>query len=146
MTMDPEQLEWLTEQTGRVLTAAIDRDAKGASDAVAEAADRYGHTGVYSLCCALAETVRQLVFPTVHGDGSLTGEILALVKLPGATPDRHTEWACRFITTHVNGDGATNATLFFHNLHDTGNLVVKGVAALILIVGDVARHAERKPG
>ena len=143
MTMDPEQLEWLTEQTGRILTAAVDRDARAASDAIAETADRYGHSGVYSLCCALAETVRVLVFPTVQGDGTLTGEILAMVKLPGATADRPTEWAGRFITTHVNGDGATNATLFFHNLHDAGNVVVKGVAALILIVGDVARQAER---
>lgn len=98
----------------------------------------------FRLCFVLATAVHQLAFPSVkQGDGSLTGNILAIEKLPGAKNEPATEWACRFVTSHINGDGDTNASLFFANLADE-DLILGGVVALVAMAGDIARHAEQE--
>lgn len=139
---DPDRIPWLTDQTGRIIVAAVDRDADTIATALGEIGDRYGHDGVYGVCCALASAVHTLAFPGVkQGDGTLTGDILAIEKLPGAKDEPATEWACRFVTSHINGDGPTNTSLFFGNLGDE-DLILGGVIALVAMTGDIARQKE----
>lgn len=144
MSTDPDRIPWLADQTGHLILAAVDRDADTIATTLGEIGARYGHDGIYGVCCALATAVHQLAFPGVkQGDGSLTGDILAIEKLPGAKDESATEWACRFVTSHINGDGSTNASLFFANLGDE-DLILGGVVALVAMVGDIARHAEQE--
>ncbi len=141
---DPDRIAWLADQTGRLICAAVDRDPDAVSDTLGEIGERYGHDGVYGVCCALATAVHQLAFPNLkQGDGSLTGDMLGIQKLPGAKDDPATEWACRFVTSHVNGDGPTNASLFYGNLGDE-DLILGGVISLVAMVGDIARQAEQE--
>lgn len=139
---DPERLEWLGERTMRLLCAAMDRDADTVTSLMAEMADRYGPGGIYGVCCALSEAVRQLGFPSFErGDGSLTGDMLAIEKLPGAKSDPHTEWACRFVVAYINGDMDNTDALFFGTVDDE-DLHTGGVIALIAMAADIARQAE----
>lgn len=139
---DPDRIPWLADQTGRIILAAVDRDPDTVATALAEVGERYGHNGVYGLCCALATAVHQLAFPNFkQGDGTLTGDMLAIQKLPGAKDEPATEWACRFVATHINGDGPTNADLFFGNLGDE-DVLLSGVISLVAMVGDIARQKE----
>lgn len=141
-TTDPERLEWLGERTMRLLCAAMDRDPDETCRLLGEIAEEAGTHGMYGVCNALAETIRHFAFPTIaRGDGSLTGDMLAIQKLPGATADRHADWACRFVTTYVNGDGETNCALFFGSLDDE-DLHAGGVIALIAMAADIARQRE----
>lgn len=139
---DSERMQFLTDRTMRLLCAAMDRDPEQAANLLGEIGERYGHDGVYGVCCALAEAVRTWAFPTVpRGDGSLTGDMLILEKLPGAKDDPATDWACRFVTSYINGDDDINTALFFGNLGDQ-ELTIGGVTALIGMAGSIGRQVE----
>lgn len=141
-TDDRERLDWLAERAMRLIAAAIDRQPEQAARLIEEIGTRYGHGGVYGTCCALSEAIRAWAFPTVkRGDGSLTGDLLGMAKLPGASDDPATDWACRFLTTYVNGDSDTNTALFFGQLGDQ-ELILGGVTALVGMVGSIGRQIE----
>lgn len=141
-TEDAERLEWLSDRTMRLLCAAMDRDAAEAVRLAAEIADTYGTHAMYGVCCALSETVRQFAFPGVkQGDGSLTGDMLAIKKLPGGKDDPHALWACRFVVAYINGDADTTTALFFGSIRDE-EAHTGGVIALIAMAADIARQKE----
>jgi len=137
-----ERMEFLADRTMRLICAAMDRQPEQASQLIEEMGERYGHDGMYGVCCALAETVRQWVWPEVkRGDGTLTGDMLAIEKLPSAREDRATDWAVRFVAAYVNGDGDNTTALFFGQLDDQ-ELILGGVIALVAMVGDIGRQKE----
>jgi hypothetical protein len=138
-----ENIEWLTEQVGRILAAAMDRAARTVTDVLQEVSDRCGTTGVYSICCALASVVHTLAFPTLRrGDGSLTGQMLAITKVPGAKPGLPGSlWAAQFVVAFVNGDTDNTTALFNATLADPDQHA-DGVFALIAMVADIARHSQ----
>lgn len=139
---DPERLQWLSDRTMRLLCAAMDRDGETVTNLMAEMADRYNAAGIYGVCCALSETIRQFAFPTLkRGDGTLTGDMLAIEKLPGAKDDPHTQWACRFVVAYINGDSGNTDALFFGTIDDE-DLHTGGVVALIAMAADIARQVE----
>jgi hypothetical protein len=139
-----ERLQWLSERTMRLLCAAMDRDADEVTRLLDEIVGRYNASGMYGVCCALAETVRQFAFPTVQrGDGSLAGDMLAIERLPGAPDDPHALWAVRFVASYVNGDGDTSTALFFGSLADE-DAHCGGVLALIGMAADIARQKEKE--
>lgn len=143
---DPERIEWLGQRTMRLICAAMDRDADEAARLLEDIGKRYGHDGVYATCCALSEAARVWAFPSVRrGDGSLTGDILAIERLPGAKDDPASLWACRFLAAYVNGDAATSTALFFGQLEDQ-ELIIGGVTALIGMVGGIGRQVEAESG
>lgn len=143
-TPDPERLRWLADHAMRLLAAAIDRDSDQAARILEAIGTRYGHDGMYGTCCALSEAIRTWAFPTVkRGDGSLTGDLLGMAKLPGAKDDAATDWACRFLTTYVNGDADTNTALFFGQLGDR-ELILGGVTALVGMAGGIGRQIEQE--
>lgn len=141
---DNERLQWLSERTTRLLCAAMDRDPDEVARLLEEIADAQGGTGMYAVCCALAETVRQFAFPNVkQGDGSLTGDMLVIERLPGATEpgSPHDLWAARFVAAYVNGDGDTSTALFFGSMGDE-DAHTGGVIALIAMAASIARQRE----
>ena len=132
--LDTESRDWLTDRTMRLLCAAMDRDPDETVRLLEEIADEHGQRGMFGVCCAMAETVRRLVFPQIKGDGSLTGDMLAIEKLPGAKDDRYTDWAARFV-----------AALFLGSLGDE-DLHAGGVASLVAMAADIARQKEAERG
>lgn len=126
----------------RLLCAAIDQDLEEVSRLLGEIGDDHGPNAMFGVCCALAEAVRQFAFPEFpRGDGSLTGDMVAFEKLPGAKTDRETEWACRFVAAYINGDSETTLALFFGSIDDA-ELHVGGVVALLGMAADLGRQKE----
>lgn len=139
---DPERLEWLSDRTMRVLVAAMDRDGDQVADLLGEIGDAHGAQGMYGVCCALSETVRQFAFPSVRqGDGSLSGDMIAIQKLPGAKDEPDALFAARFVAAYINGDHDTTTSLFFGSIRDE-EAHAGGVVALIGLAADIARQRE----
>lgn len=142
--MADERTTYLADQVGRILIAAMDRDPESVAGCFGDVGDRYGDDGVYGVCCALASVVHTLVFPQLkRGDGSLAGDMLAIEKLPGGSDDPHSLWAARFVAAFVNGDDSTTVALFYGTLDTDQDITMGGVAGLVRMAGDVARHTEQ---
>lgn len=142
---DSKRNNWLHEQFSMILSAAMDGEDESAADHLVAVGTKYGHSGVYGICCALAEAVRVLGFPGVQqGDGSLTGDIMIVEKLPGSDGDPATLWACRFVVAYINGDRDTCTSLFFGSFgHPRAErALVSGVTELIIMAADIARAKE----
>lgn len=143
---DNERLQWLSERTMRLLCAAMDRDPDEVARLLEEISEAYGGQGMYGVCCALSETVRQFAFPGIkRGDGSLTGGMLVIERLPGVAEDDgpHDLWAARFVAAYINGDMDTTDALFFGSMGDE-DAHAGGVIALIGMAASIARQAEAK--
>ncbi len=139
---DPERMQFLTDRTMRLLVAAMDRNPEQVSHLLEEIADRYDAQGMYGVCCALAQSVLTLAFPDFkRGDGTLTGDMLAIDRLPTSTGDPHALWACRFVAAYGNGDMDNTDALFFGSIPDE-NAHGGGVVALIALAADIARQKE----
>jgi hypothetical protein len=140
---DTERLHWLSDRTMRLLCAAMDRDPDETTHLLEEIAERYNASGMYAVCCALAQSVLTLAFPEFkRGDGTLDdGEMLAVQRLPGASDDPHILWAVRFVAAYANGDMGTTDALFFGSMDDE-DAHGGGVVALIAMAADIARAKE----
>lgn len=140
-----ERTRYLGVQAGRILAAARDRNPGVAADCLEKVGERYGHDGVFGVCCAMAAVVQRLAFPgTKRGDGTLDNEHLAIIQqLPGADPNPDALWAARFVTSYINGDRDTTAALFYGAL-DFPEEIVAGVVSLVSMAGDVARETEQE--
>lgn len=144
-----EDKHWLYEKFAQILTAAVDRDADGVASGLGEVALRLDHDGVYSICCALAETVHKLAFPDfVQGDGSLTGDMAVVDKLSDDADRPPSLWAVRFVVAYMNGDRDTTLALFWGPLQDDNpavpaeDILIPGVSALINMAADITRLKE----
>lgn len=146
MTTD-ERTAWLGEQVQRALFAAVDRRPEHLADTLDAVAERYGPHGMFGVCYAFASIVQTLAFPGVQrGDGSLTGQMLAITRLPGATSDDpHSLWAARFVVAYVNGDADNTNALFYGSLEDDVDAHMGGTIALICMAADLARAKEAEP-
>lgn len=140
---DPERMQFLTDRTMRLLCAAMDRDADEVARLLGEIADTYDASGMYGVCCALAQSVLTLAWPEFkRGNGTLNdGEMLAIQKIPGGRDDPHTLWAARFLAAYANGDMDTCDALFFGSMPDE-DAHAGGVVALIAFAADIARQRE----
>ena len=142
-TAQDERMEFLADRTMRLLVAAMDRDPEQVSRLLEEIADRYDAQGMYGVCCALAQSVLTLAFPEFkRGDGTLTGDMLAIDQLPTSTGDPHALWACRFVAAYGNGDMDNTDALFFGSMPDEN--AHGGVVALIALAADIARQREQE--
>jgi hypothetical protein len=142
---DPERMQFLTDRTMRLLCAALDRDPDEVIRLLAEISDTYNASGVYGVCCALAQSLLTLTWPEFkRGNGTLDdGVMLAIQKLPGSKDDPHVLWAARFVAAYANGDMDTTDALFFGSMPDE-DAHGGGVVALIALVADIARAEEAK--
>jgi hypothetical protein len=143
---DEEAMEWIHDRFARILLAAADRDAEVVAENIDDVSTRYGHPGVYAVCCGMAETIRTLRFPGYEqGDGSLTGDI-AVVQGPADSPDSSGLWATRFVAAYLNGDAATTCALFFGTLEndESGDALVTGVLRLIAMAAVLGPFLEEK--
>lgn len=143
-TPDAERTAWLGQHAMRLICSAIDNDPDEASRLIGEIGERYGLDGIFGTCYSLAEAVRVWAFPQLkRGDGSLTGDMLAIERLPGASDDPASLWAAQFLAAYVNGDSSTTTALFFGQL-DNEDLILGGVAALIGMVGSIGREVQQE--
>lgn len=139
---DPERMQFLTDRTMRLLCAAMDRNHEEVARLVSEIADTYDAQGMYVVCCALAQSVLTLAYPDFkRGDGTLTGDLMAIERLPNSTGDPHALWAARFLAAYANGDMDTTDALFFGSMSDE-EAHTGGVVALIALAADIARQKE----
>lgn len=137
-----ERMQFLSDRTMRLLCAAMDRDPEEVTRLLGEIAETYDAQGMYGVCCALAQSILTLAFPDVkRGDGSLSGDMLAIERLPGAFDNPHTLWAARFFAAYANGDMDTADALFFSSMNDE-DAHTGGVVALIAFAADIARQKE----
>lgn len=148
---DPERMQFLTDRTMRLLCAAMDRNADEVGRLLDEIAGRCNASGMYGVCCALAQSVLTLTWPDFkRGDGSLDdGTMLAIQRMPGREPEAdepHSLWAARFLAAYANGDMDTADALFFGSMPDE-DAHAGGVIALIALAADIARakEAEAQP-
>lgn len=134
-----DRKKWLVARAKTLLLAAVDNDDDTAAAVLAEVGGRYGHGGVFAVCCALCEALRQWVFPNMkRGDGSLTGDMVRF-EIDGDAPvDRAILWSARFLAAYCNGDGDTLEALFFAQTGDQ-QLIIGGVAELVNMAGDIGR-------
>lgn len=132
----------LVDRTTALYLAAIDRESATVADYIGEIGTHYGHSGVYALCCGLAEIVLKIVFPDqARGDGTLTSDMFVLAVHGDLTTDRVSAarlWAARFVTMYGNGDAEGTLALFFGGLDDEEQ-AVGNVRALIGIAADLGR-------
>jgi hypothetical protein len=144
---DRERRDWLTDRTMRLLCAAMDRDPDQVCRLLEEIAETYDASGMYGVCCALAQSVLTLAFPEFkRGDGTLDdGAMLAVQRLPAATDDPHSLWAARFTAAYANGDMDTTDALFFGSMPDE-DTHTGGVIALIGMAASIARQREAEAG
>jgi hypothetical protein len=134
---------WLYERFARLMAAAVERDSETTSGIFVEVASRLGDSGVFALCCALAEAVRQYVFPGfTPGDGSLSGDIAVLEKLTDGPDHPPTLWATRFVAAYLNGDQDTSTALFFGAADDDEELLIAGLVELVEMAADLARQKQ----
>jgi len=139
-----ERSKFIADRVGRILVAAMDRNPDAAATSIEEVGTRYGHKGVFGVCCAMAAVVQKLAFPeTKRGDGSLTGDLAVLQQSPGAKPDPAVLWAARFVTSYINGDSETSAALFYGAV-DFPDKLIPGVISLVSLAGDIAREKEKE--
>ena len=139
---DPERMEYLTRQSMRLIVAAMDRQPDDCASILSDIGERYDAQGIWGICYALAATVHRLAFPSIQrGDGSLTGDMLAIEQLPGHDGDPAALWAARFVVAYVNGDSGTTNALFDGSMADLDQHM-SGVVALVAMAGDIARHKE----
>jgi hypothetical protein len=144
MPADPERAEWLAHTAADLLIAAVDRDEETTAALLCEIVERYDLGGVHSLCFMLASVVHKLAFPKfARGDGTLSGDFLAIWQLPGCDENPAAMWAARFVAAYINGDGANTSALFFGGLPDARNHVA-GVCALIIMASDLARTTQEQ--
>lgn len=150
---DDGRLDWISGQATRLVIAAADGDVGTQADVIDDVGSRYGHAGVFSLCYGLAGAVHRMAFPEhPTGNGTLAGDQFALVQQLGDCPDdvvasrpyQARLWSARFVAAYLNGDVGTASSLFFSCL-DVPEQAMENVAALIGIVGGVARSRERNP-
>ncbi|MBQ1047830.1 hypothetical protein KBX50_05075 [Micromonospora sp. C51] len=134
---------WLSRAVMDLLACAATGDTAGVRDALEAIVRERNASGVWALCCAMADTV------TTLGLGVRQGEGFAAVQLatgsgepvepenwpPQARPQL---WATRFVAAHVNGDMDTSYALFLSTMPDPQQHMA-GVAALIGLAGRVVR-------
>ncbi len=144
--MTEDHAPYLNEQAQRVILAAIDRDDRTVGRTIEEIGVTCGHTGVFALCYALAHSVQKIMFPEVaRGDGSLTGDMVTIQVYgePASMRSASMLWTARFVASYINGDDSTATGLFFGCLEDPEQ-AMSNVAALVGLVGDVARQKEQE--
>lgn len=138
-----ETTKWLYDRFAVILTAAMDGKADLVADTIAEVGRTEGHDGVYAICCGMAQAVMRLGFPEIQqGDGTLTGDMMIVDKMPGASDDPAALWACRFVAAHVNGDRERCGDLFFVPIATGDDAIIGNVVALVIMTADLARTKE----
>jgi hypothetical protein len=135
-------IEWLTEQVGQLVIAAVDGESGGLIFSAIH--ERYGGYGIFCTCCALAETVGRLGryerapgyrFGFAIGDRS--GQILN----PDAVAAEGEEMAAlvaawRFVTAVLNRDTDQSIALFCApQTDDEAIAILAGLVALVRLFG-----------
>jgi hypothetical protein len=141
--MTPEESDWAVHQTGVLILAAIDCESERVASIIREVAERLGDTGVYAVCCAVAEAIAVLG-KFQRGDGGWHGfevQNLATGENVGADAiaDDSILDGTRFLMAHLNGDSAASLALFYAE----PVRVSSGLAKLVSAYGR-AREAEHK--
>lgn len=145
--MTDEVRQVLHDGFTRLLRAAIAGDVDGVTEELDRIGEHLDYSGIYAICCGLADLVMNLSFPGfTRGDGSLTGVVVGTTKVEGRAGNDPTLWANRFIVTHMNGDAETKSALFFGPLNDESETaeedLLAGVLALVALTAEVVRRED----
>lgn len=143
---DDYDLVWMTEQTGQLVLAAIDRDSERAATIVCEIGERYGWRGGYGMCNALAQVIATLgdyEKPT-GGFYGFTVEHIDRGVISAAEVDdnaRDVTLAMQFFVAYMNRDVDQMMALF--GAAETPEEAVKLPVGLVALVGAYGRHKLR---
>lgn len=151
-TLSEDEIRELTDAAVALLLRSADEDVDECARIVTTVGEKYGHDGVFRLCCAMANATgiimgvgRDKGTDPDHGMVSLLvvrgGKLINSQDVdPRLQPD---VWAYQFVATYVN-DGPGNAwPLFVANLNDQTR-TVDNISALIRMAGRWARWKERR--
>lgn len=136
-----ERAIYLKRHTSDLMFALVTRNNAGASKAMDNIVGKYGAPGVLTACRTVAETARQITFPGVErGDGTLTGPIMVIERLPEVKVGPDALWAARFFTAHANGDDDTLSALFLADYKEDPSRHAGRVATLLKMCAHLIRQ------
>jgi hypothetical protein len=137
-----EDREWLDEKYVMLLLAAVDEDFPIVAKLLSKVARRFGHPGIYVICCALAQTIHQVSYPDLEIGDQTIPDLLATVENAADSPELL--WASNFVTAYLKGNAPARKTLFFDALKDeTSRKQLLGcVSVLIHMAANACRRKE----
>lgn len=144
--MDRDHLAHLVQTA---VFCAVDNDAAGASDALAEISGSGDPFDMYAACCGIAE-IGKGALKKLYGDRApdpAKGDMWFVQELqPGALSDDPPKaFAARFLIAYANGDDKMCPALFRAALEADGVQYVDSLCALLSDVAGIARLALKQP-
>jgi len=137
---------WMTEQVGRIVLAAIDRDAATLEAQLEAVGERYGGRGVWTLCYGLAQAIASMAdLDATSGPDEFWGLEVAgdqfdqFVAGSAGGPGLRAAVlaAARFVVAFLNRDKAQMRALIAAHGDPAGEVWLP--AGLLVIVGQVGR-------
>ena len=118
MELDPGEVRWISQRCADIVLAAVDHDTETVVQAIAAVGTRHGDSGVYALCCGLAEAVarmgryerRQGLWHGFQVVDLLTGTQLNSADIPADSQPMIK--ATQFLVAHLNKDTPQALALF----------------------------------
>jgi len=136
------------EETARriehMIGAAIVRDTEQTADILTGLGESLGPTGMYGVCCAVAEVGKGCLTMLYGDQAPKTAEDMWVFEEvePGALADDAAgTFAMRFLVAYANGDRTTALALYNATLTGGGDHHVRSVCTLVSNVAGLARLA-----
>lgn len=118
MNLDPEAVRWIARRCADIVLASVDGDTETVVQAIAAVGMRHDNSGVYALCCGLAEAVtvmgrferRAGLWHGFEVFDLPTGAMLNSADMPADTQPMIK--ATQFLVAHLNKDTPQALALF----------------------------------